>query len=193
MRRTYNEIRRMIEQALLQTHTARSVVRKSMIRPGNEAIPGDAGEYPMNLANQYSIVRDAQFGTIVPYSASGSLQRFPSGAGHFERYGDWDGAESIRFLLTVTKAAGAGVHLRIDLWQNMDDGANIQSLTFDGGQFSVPVDTVGLQITDWKSIDWADDPAGNRYADSDVYLINPTGQAGTVGVGLAQVQIRGEI
>ena len=189
----------MIEDSLLHTKTARDIVRKSGVRSGAQD-SGVSQAMPAVLAGQYSFVQQSgglssQYGAVVSY-ASAAARAFPGGGGvggvgKLSYTGDFRNIAQARILVTVTQVAGAGCTVNIGLHQRLSN-LSIVAATFTGGAPSVSIDTLGLHISDWKDIEWTEDPGPVRLAESYWFLNNPTGVAGTVGIGLCQLQIRGD-
>jgi hypothetical protein len=193
--RTYGEIREMIEGSLLQTKTARQIVRKSMVKPGSVPTDVFSGQF-IDLQGQYTKVSDSaehhQYGSVLPYTASAS-QQFPLGSGRLSRFGDFRGFVLTRIVVTVTKIAGAGCEMHIGITQDTGEPPPYPTLGFEGGAPTVPLDETGLHVSDWKRIEWLEDPDVARPAEANWWLTNPTGQSGEVGIGLAQLQTSGEL
>jgi hypothetical protein len=214
MRRFYREIREMIETSLLQTHTARDIVRKSGVRAGTqeEILP----TFPSpRLAGQYSFVEQfedpelTQYGSVLNYLATGTFmsfgfsddQLFPDNTWHIEHDDEFGDITQARLLVTVSRVAStSSVTLYPEMHQLLSEpaegeppreGGNIQLIGFVGGPPTVSLSSVGLHVTDWKEIDYIDDPNPARPARVWWKLNNPSGAAGTVGIGLCQCQIRG--
>jgi hypothetical protein len=220
--RTYNEIREMVETSLLQTKTARDIVRKGMVR-APETSAAAWGAHSMDPWGQYAQVdsgTNSQYGSVIDYLAQPAFE-FPRDPerlhsppfilsldpGRITRFADWRFVDEVRALVTVTDQGVANSTLdvyivRDTLWPQ-GSGANIVEVPFESARPSVPLDEVGLHITDWCPIDW---PEGASYAggvDSSGAVVgpfrpaqlhwivnNPSESTGTAGIGLCQLQGR---
>lgn len=201
MRRTYNEIREMIGAALLQTHIARGIVRKAGL-PAAASASGAIGGPRSELAGQYCYLDypSSPYGAVVPYVAA-EFSLFPQGdfglsepndaeSWTLGRYADFRGFSWARLLVTVTNPSGSGITLKIAPRQKV--GSNAFLISFEGGELAVPLDEVGLHITDWLRFGWLEDTDDERPAQMNWHIHNPTGSSGSVGVGLCQLQVREE-
>jgi hypothetical protein len=204
----YREIEEMIRRSLLHTKIARDIVRKSMIRAGGQVELESFGG--LSLKGQYSQV-DAgasSLGSVVAYRAEPEFafpfDIFPDhdnyvGVSLLRHRGDWRGIDEVRLLATVTDAGPANSALSIELWRERNWGQ--PPLTFDPIEVpfvvsspAVPLDEVGLHVSDWERIDWppeANSPEGDVPALVQWHVNNPSSSTGSLGVGLCQLQARG--
>lgn len=196
----------MIEKALLQTHTARSIVRKSTLRPGSASASGVVGVLPTDLLMEYAKVDIhtpgfAQYGSVVSYGEVS--QGFRPSDPEFNRFWDFADITSMRFLVTVTKVAAPGTQMQVRVIQNVGPDpispATLPETSFAGGNPTVPLDELGVHVSEWKQPEWLDvsRPFDNFRLESygrpgQVFwwLVNPSGEAGDVGLGVCQVQVK---
>jgi hypothetical protein len=198
--RTHRGIKGMIRSALLETSTARDIVRKSGVRPGGT---GEAGGdvQVVDLVGQYSKVAFPSAGT---HSAIGSTANYVAGVGGvtifpgigsltFEQYGDYQGFAQARLLATITQAADPDCTMFLGLQYYSSVAQVFQEFTPTGPHFGAPmvaIDEVGLHISAWKSFEISSDYNEARGMEWVVGIGNTGGDAGSFGVGLVQLQVR---
>lgn len=186
---THSAIIEMIGNALLETHMARSIVRKGAPRLG---VGTTAALFPADLLQTYAHVdtsglTHSQYGSIVSYTLA-TVVSFPAiGSSLMTRFWDFADIEYIRLVANITEVGPAGGVLQLTLFQ--PEG----SVPFEDGNPSVPADSVGFHDSGWKRALWLTEPgeAGDRPAQTVASLTNPTGLSGTMGVGLCQVLVKG--
>ena len=221
--KTYREIEEMVRRSLLHTKTARDIVRKSMVTATpqqEEAVDLDSP----SLWGQYSDVNHATWGSVVTYPA---LEYFPfpssatgtpsvpnpdaysGGETHLLRFGDWLGVDEVRLLVTVTEAGGVDSTLYLKIWRDATWGDALlftpTEVPFTFSSPEVPLDEVGLHVTDWHQIDWPEEatiPVGGgfpppndesfplRPAVAKWWVNNPSSSPNSAGIGLCQLQAR---
>lgn len=136
---------------------------------------------------------------------------FPDGTQRASHKGDWRGIHEVRLLATVTSAGPLNSALYLELWIDTDpdisgpDPFDPAEIPFSGGSPTIALDEVGLHVTDWHRIDWGeyrpldpyeldlfDDPAPWP---AQIYMrvSNPDSSTGSVGIGLCQIQVRGDL
>ena len=180
----------MIHDALLETEMSRAIARKSGVRlsPG---LSVDAATPADDLWGQYHKVDQSgrthsAYGSIVSYTAL-SDHLFPTNPQtRMSRHGDALGASEARLVVTVTRVGRAGSTLRVTI-----QGAG-GTEGFTTGPPAVPLDSLGLHVTEWKAIAWGTIPPGTTQLEAQTRwrVSNPGAGTGTVGIGICQLQVR---
>jgi hypothetical protein len=188
---TYRAIQDMMHNALLETPMARDIVRKAGPKLGSGVTPS---VLLSDLLQEYSVVQyditgHEQYGSLVSYDLSAE-DPFPSQSTRMMRFWDFEGIEYIRLVANISEAGPTGGILYVGMAQGVD-GGGISSVTFEGGAPSVPADTVGLHVSEWRRVEWLDESLPGRPAQTLPWLTNPTGSPGEIGVGLIQIQVKG--
>jgi hypothetical protein len=192
LRRTYKAIREMIRQSLLETHTARDIVRKSMISPAESSSGVDNVLNGVDLFQQYAFIdrsgaNHSQYGAVLSYNTTFGPQTFPeSSSPQMLRFWDFKDINHLKLLVTVTKVAGANVTLELRLQQDIGNPGP-SSISFSGGNPSVPLDSLGLHITDWHEIQFLPESLEGRPAQCRPFFVAPSASVGTTGIGLIQI------
>jgi hypothetical protein len=191
LRRTYHAIERMVEQGLLQTHVARSIVRKASLPVGTPSDGEVSTGALADLCGQYTLINDTTYGSIVghPTSAEDNFYMIPVGTGNLTHYYDWRGVTQIRMLAHVTRAGVPDVFLSAELYRWIAAEGFYERIFYEGDQVTVPLDAVGLHISSWRTVLWPEFPTEERPAKLDFLIRNHT-VAGDVGIGLVQAQMR---
>lgn len=226
----WREIRQMIGEALLQTLMSRAIFRKGLglITGQPSSIPVDVwGQYAhidALLGGGYS-----ELGSVVTYGAEippwdpetrpkGAPTRylltdfmFPDGTQRASHKGDWRGVDDVRLLATVTNAGPSDSSLYLEMWidsepliAGVEDAFVPVEISFEGGAPTVPLDEVGLHVSEWHRIEWGAyrplDPYEQGFDDPDpwpaqIYMrvSNPLSSTDSVGAGLIQIQVRGDL
>lgn len=135
-------MRSLVRDALLDDDLSREWGRKSGATLGEEG----ATVVPTgSIWGTFSRRNDPQ-GFVEQHSHQ-ELAFFPNDERGMDRYADWSGISQVRLLVTVTKAGRAGSKMTI-----VGDG-----ISFAGG-LSVPLDSLGEQISLWKDVSLSDGP-----------------------------------
>jgi hypothetical protein len=221
--KTYRAIEEMIGRSLLHTKTARDIVRKSMVTatPASGSVEDLASP---NLWGQYSQVTDAQYGSVVafpgleyfpfPVSSTGtptaSDPEAPSSASsRLRRWADWIAVDEVRLVVSVTEAGASGSTLFLRIWRDTLWGVGgfaAAQVPFMVSSPEVPLDAVGLHVSEWQQIDWppeATKPTGFDHAGPVPpfpfelrpaivlwWVHNPSLSTNSAGIGLVQLQAR---
>ena len=168
--RSYSALRDMVLSALLEVKTCRDIVRRSGVR----LTGGTAVGLPEIYGSFTLIDTDEPLGYTEDHSAT-SPRPFPGGFAYaMDRLADWGDFTEARLLATVTEAGETGATLEVT-------GTGV---SFTGG-LSVPLTTVGVEISDWKAATVTDEAAVTEWV-----LNNPSGATTPFGLGLCQLQVR---
>lgn len=133
----------------------------------------------------------SQYGSVVSYPTSAN-ELFPATGAGMMRFWDFRDIEWMRLIANITEAGPVGGQMYLTLIQDVGTGNIFPQLSFEGGAPSVPADSVGFHDSGWRRIEWLEQvvPLDGRPAQTLAWLSNPTGVAGTIGVGLCQILIK---
>lgn len=191
--RFYDGVIRLMTKALLETHQARSIVRKAGIRQ-SAALPTGA---LMGIWGNYARL-DPDSGAPFGVSPRGSTITwfeprefsFPLDNPYMSRLADMSAVGSIRLVATVTKAGPPGTELVVSV-NTLPFGI---SMVMPEGPPAVPLDVVGVHVSDYKPLAAVEDYTPDRGTPvyTDWLVTNPDDVTGEdAGIGLVQLQARG--
>jgi hypothetical protein len=180
---TYSALLRLFKNELKHTPLAREMAIAAGIRIGG----GVAVEVTPKLYGTFApgSLADSEFGYIGEYPASLTEFNFPSGAGDEScaRLGDMRLLGKARMLANVTSAGNEDSTLLF----SVDDGEEVRGFVDEAP--SVPLDVVGLHVSEWRTFAWDATELGERKVRTHWIVSNPSGAAGSFSVGLCQVQV----
>lgn len=198
----------MIEKILLQTPMARDIARKGLGRLAGGASAGTP--LLVDLLQQYSMVDyditgHSAYGSEVEYFAFANDppyppgDRFPTSSSKMVRYWDFSEIEYLKLIANITKVGPPGSELLLVMSQYIGgertDPANYPLIPFEVEAPSVPADSLGLHVSEWRRVLWLEEEADNliygRPAETTPYLTNPDELSGTIGAGLIQILVKG--
>ena len=159
-------------RALLDVPTARAIVRKSGVRLSGGG--GGAGEGLPEIWGSFALMETGEAAGYVEEHGAVTEFELPDAEVSMRRLADWGERTEARLFATVTQAANAGATLEVEG----------EGITFSGG-LSVPLDSLGEQTSAWKAAAKESEAIETRW-----YVKNPSGDAGAVGLGLCQLQVR---
>lgn len=191
---THRAIREMIGDTLLATPMARDIVRKGL---GLISAGGSAGTpLLIDLLEEHSLVQyditgHEQYGSLISYTSLANSP-FPQGSTRMMRFWDFSQIEWFRLIANITEVGPSGGVLYLSIFQDVGDGTN-PAISFEVGAPSVPADSLGLHVSEWRRAEWLEVPEtlSGRPAMTLPWLTNPTGSPGSIGIGLAQILVKG--
>lgn len=187
--RVYGEIVEMVHGALLETATARDIVRKSGVRFGSVAEGADLfGQFarispPFSALGHVETLRAA---ADYAFPGAHAIEEFPRSR-TMMRYFDWTGFTEARILVSVTQASAAPATMYLALQTDNTPDSATDPLAFSPEAPSAPLDETGIHVSEWKTIVW---PSEHRSFEGWFRIANPTLATDEVGLGLCQVQVR---
>ena len=161
----------MIEDALLETPTARAIVRKAGLPAGSPS-----SGIPPDVWGEFTLINHEALGYQESYTA-GAISPFPAAYPEaMDRLADWSGITEARLLVTVTQAGNAGSYLAV----------NSDEALFEPSGLICPLDSAGVHLSAWCSVNKL---SGDALHTSWI-VDNPGLSGGTFAVGLCQIQAR---
>lgn len=134
---TDSGLRRLTRRRLSANPFAHEVARKAQARG---VVSQDIVSLTGTTLGTFSARNDSELGWVERHSYQ-VLSYFPNDAHAMDFYADWSGITQARLLATVTKAAFPDSTLNIF-------GNNVAF----GDGLSVPLDSIGLKISDWEDV-----------------------------------------
>jgi hypothetical protein len=166
---TYRAIEETIKRAALSLPYPRRAARRAGIRVSSTPSGGQ------NIAASFTLINDA-LGYVEEHGDDPVY--FPSDLPQMDRVLDWRGFSEAKLLVSVTEAGEAGTSIGVESFD----------VTFTGG-LSVPLTSVGAQVSDWVAID-APEEVYLEAVSTSWKIYNPSELTGSFGVGLCQLQVR---
>ena len=185
----------MIGGAVRETDLARGIARKGLI-----PVPfgGESTGAPTDPWGTYAKVDElgsgthSQYGSVLEYESEESFE-FEGMA----RYADHLGVDEVMILANVTEVGNAGSSLYLTIDYDADSGAGIdvEPVPFTSASPTVPLDEVGLHLSSWERIDWPVDSLVDEERPAIIrwWIDNPSEGGGSVGLGLCQLFVRGDL